>query len=85
MSKRRDRYEEDDGETIVNMNVDGMPWYRPKSETGTDGSGRFKVSPRSPEGKAAIRGSLLAIFAVIGIFLGGAFLFILFCEKIGLK
>ena len=39
---------------------------------GTDESGRFKVSPRSPEGKAAIRGSLLAIFTVIGIFLGGA-------------
>lgn len=85
MSKRRNKYEEDDGETIVNMNVDGMPWYRPKSETGTDESGKVQVSLHSPEGRAAMRGSLLAIFTVIGIFLGGAFLFILFCEKIWLK
>ena len=85
MSKKRVRYEEDDGATIANMNVDGMPWYRPKSETGTDGSGKVKVSLRSPEGRAAMRGTLLAIFVAIGIFLGGAVLFILFCEKIWLK
>jgi hypothetical protein len=85
MARKRTRYEEDDGSTIANMNVDGMPWYRPKSESGTDESGRVKVSMRSPEGRAAMRGMLLAIFAVIGLFLGGALLFILFCEKIWLK
>ncbi len=85
MSKKQNKYEEDDGETIVNMNVDGMPWYRPKSETGTDESGKVKVSLRSPEGRAAMRGSLLAVLVVVALFVGGAFLFILFCEKIWLK
>jgi len=26
------KYEDDDGETIVNMNVDGMPWYDPRAD-----------------------------------------------------
>ena len=85
MTRKRIRYEEDDGSTIANMNVDGMPWYRPKTESDADDSRKVKVSMRSPEGRAAMHGMLLAIFAVIGIFLGGALLFILFCEKIWLK
>lgn len=85
MSNKRNRYEEDDGETIANMNVDGMPWYHSKSETGTDEAGRVKVSLRSPEGRAAMKGTILAIMVVIALFVGGAFLFILFCEKIWLK
>ena len=28
--KKRDRFaEEDDGRSFANMNVEGMPWYRP--------------------------------------------------------
>ena len=84
MKRKRVKYEEDDGETVVDMNVDGMPWYRPKEQK-TDSEGRPLISLHSPEGRAAIRGSVLAGLLVVGLFVGGAFLFILFCENVWLK
>ncbi len=27
--KRKKHYDDDDGRTIVDMNVEGLPWYRP--------------------------------------------------------
>lgn len=30
--KKKKEYPDDDGRTISNMNVDGMPWYDPKKE-----------------------------------------------------
>ena len=27
--KKKKTYDDDDGRTIANMNVEGMPWYRP--------------------------------------------------------
>ena len=29
MPKKKKHYDDDDGRTIVNMNVDGLPWYQP--------------------------------------------------------
>ena len=84
MKKKRVQYEEDDGETIANMNVDGMPWYREDDGNNADPN-KPKISLRTPEGRAAIRGAALAGLLFVVIFAGGAFLFILFCEKIWLK
>ena len=89
MKRKHVKYEEDDGGTIVNMNVDGMPWYRSgKSESGEpqkDQYGRPQISLHSPEGRAALRGAAFAALLVVVLFVGGAFLFILFCEKVWLK
>lgn len=30
--KNKKKYSDDDGRTIANMNVDGMPWYQPNKE-----------------------------------------------------
>ena len=30
----RKTYDDDDGRTIVDMNVEGMPWYRPENPDG---------------------------------------------------
>lgn len=31
-NKKKKHYDDDDGRTIVNMNVDGMPWYQPHAD-----------------------------------------------------
>jgi len=84
MKRKHEQYEEDDGETIVNMNVDGMPWYRADKGTQADPN-RPRASLSSPEGRAALKGTIIAALVFIAIFVGGAFLFILFCQKIWLK
>lgn len=72
---------EDDGRTIANMNVDGMPWY---TKGGND------VPEENPEGYrmtkeetraylwAAIRSGLLILLCFAVVFL----LFLLFCDYI---
>lgn len=72
----RRQYDDDDGRTIVNMNVDGMPWYRPTGEK----SDRPKLTPR--ETRSVIAGVLAAALLVCAVFAVGYFLFILFCDKI---
>lgn len=73
---------EDDGRTIVNMNVDGMPWYDPRIGSGGD-EGNTPKTPMSKEEQrmftwAAIKAGLLValVFAVV---FG---LFIAFCDFI---
>lgn len=76
---------EDDGHTIANMNVDGMPWYtnrpssssvaKPDQDDDIGRSGNFAV----------IRGVLAAALLVAAIFSTGFFLFILFCTLIWFK
>ena len=72
----RRQYDDDDGRTIVNMNVDGMPWYRPSDEK----SDRPKLTKR--ETRSVIAGVLAAALLVCAVFAVGYFLFILFCDKI---
>ncbi len=73
------RQYDDDGRTIVNMNVDGMPWYRP-SRADQAKSDRPALSRR--ESRSVIRGVLAAALLVCGVFALTFFLFILFCDKI---
>lgn len=73
---------EDDGRTIANMNVEGMPWYNPSKDITTEGSAQDFTDLTSKEKRAMMRGILSAALLIGLIFIGGAFLFILFCTQI---
>ena len=56
MAKRK-KYDDDDGRTIVDMNVEGMPWYQPRSK---DGKVSEDDKPKRKERRAMIKGAFLA-------------------------
>ena len=70
--------EGDDGRTIVDMNVDGMPWYAPeRPETGPEA----EPSPLTrAEGRVFLWDALKAALLVVGVMSAGLILFVLFCE-----
>lgn len=73
----------DDGRTIANMNVDGMPWYTPQREDlPPDGDGQDHYRMSSDERRAytwaAVRAGLL-ILAVFAAAFGG---FLWFCTAV---
>jgi len=76
---------EDDGRTIANMNVEGMPWYKgpsaPKLSDGAqDGQSGEQPEELTPEGRRAMTGGILAASLLVGsIYAVAIFLFILFC------
>ena len=76
----RDEFE-DDGRTIVNMNVEGMPWYHRSMErpenTGKPGSPMTKAELRAYTW-AAVKAGLLIVL-IFGLVFG---LFIAFCDFI---
>ena len=73
---------EDDGRTIANMNVEGMPWYNPsQSEMPLN-----TCSPQEPMTReeqriytwAAVKAGLLVVFVFAVVF----FLFLLFADYV---
>lgn len=79
--------EGDDGRTIVNMNVEGMPWYQkpsPDAQTGEeDASGTRSEHPyqmTKEESRMYMWGALKAALLVAAIFAVVFFLFILFLD-----
>ena len=79
-TKRKKEDFEDDGRTIVNMNVEGMPWYHRPSIDANGDSGR-KPEPMTREEQrmytwAAIKAGLLIVL-VFALVFG---LFIAFCD-----
>ena len=70
----------DDGRTIANMNVEGMPWYTPSQSVSTDNEETDKPEPLNfKQTLAMTKGVLLASLAVGGVFVIIFLLFILFC------
>lgn len=73
---------EDDGRTIVPMNVDGMPWYSPtkdrvKNKDGEENGDDFDFNKLPPEEKKAYRKETWRIiFGVLGRFLPFLLIFI---------
>ena len=59
-NNKKDIY--DDGRTIVDMNVDGMPWYNPNR---TEGKQNEKDKPRFKERMAMIFGAYRAFLPFI--------------------
>ncbi len=86
MGKKRDNLPEgDDGRTIVDMNVEGMPWYhKPSPDAVFGGSSKDseKVEMTREEQRAFMWGAIKASLLVALVFIGVFFLFILFCDKI---
>ena len=78
MAKKQ--YDDDDGRTIANMNVEGMPWHRPEQPSDSHEDEKIQLTPA--ETRAAIWGALKAALLVAGIFALGFFLFILFCDTV---
>ncbi len=81
IKKRTDKFI-DDGHTICDMNIEGMPWYikneRPK-ET------EEKISLTKAEERAFMGGIMKATFLIVSAFAVSGFLFILFATNIWLK
>ncbi len=87
--KKQNKWE-DDGRTIADMNVDGMPWYNPGKKA-RDAAPSKTESGEAPEPMGfketlyVTKGVLLASLAVAAVFIVVFFLFILFCKFIWLK
>ena len=75
----------DDGRTIADMNVEGMPWYQPerKEQNGSAKQNSFWQDELSKAEKRAMMTGIMGAALLIGfIFIAVFFLFILFCTKI---
>ncbi|MEA4966010.1 MAG: hypothetical protein VB055_09345 [Oscillospiraceae bacterium] len=66
---------EDDGRTVANMNVEGMPWYLEKKEKPET----EKIELTKEEGRSMMWGILKASLLVAGVFIAGFTIFILLC------
>lgn len=80
MKKRRE-YDDDDGRQIVNMNVEGMPWYVPESSSST-GKQNEQLKLTRKEKLSLYAGIFKAALLVIVLFIGIYFLVIFFLTKI---
>ncbi len=84
--KKPDLSEGDDGHTIVNMNVEGMPWYKPESGTRLPHAERKHPQEHAEqvltkeEGRYYTWGSLKAALLVVGVLSAGLVLFVLICQ-----
>lgn len=71
---------EDDGRTIANMNVEGMPWYVEHSPKQTQPDDRIELTRK--EAHAMMAGILKATLLVTAFFGIGITLFILLCTEV---
>jgi hypothetical protein len=84
MAGRKRIYDDDDGRTIANMDVDGMPWYsggsrRGRRREGEDNSGKSPMSPTERRATLfAVACAALLIAAIFGI---GYFLLIFLMDR----
>ena len=69
MAKRHKKYDDDDGRTIVDMNVEGMPWYQPRS--GKDVNVDPDDKPTRKERRSMVFGAFLAYLPAFLTFLLG--------------
>ena len=78
MTRNKQTPEWDDGRTIANMNVEGMPWYAPD-----DGIPKPESTRGDQLTKKQMRmytmGALKAGLLIAGVFSLGLILFVLFC------
>lgn len=91
MSKGKKQKFIDDGRTVADMNLEGMPWYNPATakrageEAVSDQAGSELASLNGKETAAMIRGIMAAALLVGVIFIGVFLLFILFCQYAWLR
>ena len=80
---RPDLPEGDDGRTVVDMNVEGMPWYNPAPHVPKEE--RRRMAQEDPvltkrEARYYTWGALKATLLVTGVLSAGIVLFVLFCQ-----
>lgn len=87
MGKKKRQKFEDDGRTISNMNVEGMPWYTPGASQTTkqESNKNESIKLTRKEKSAMMRGVLAASLLVALIFILVFTLFILFCVFVWFK
>lgn len=82
--REKDKWEEeDDGRSYADMNVEGLPWYRPKQVGDAQKGDVPELTPQ--ETKYFLWGVMKAALLVAGIFAGVFFLYILFLDVIVFK
>lgn len=81
MGKKKQNGFVDDGRTIADMNVDGMPWYATgkKPENPVLGQAGKSIDLSRKEKAAMMKGVLSAALLVALIFAAAFTLFLLFC------
>ena len=79
----RKPYEDDDGRTVANMNVEGMPWYVPERPELSPGDKPEPLTRR--ELWRFIRSATAAALLVAGVLSLALVLFVLFCTKVWLR
>lgn len=68
--KKKKEYADDDGRTIANMNVDGMPWYQPNKEEADEKKKQMEeLKITKKEKRAMIMGAYLAYLPMFLIIL----------------
>lgn len=85
MARKQKQYEDDDGRTIVDMNVEGMPWYQADRRREERLRKKEELDEKIARGEALTTKqtlrytwyALLAGFAVLGFIGGGIVLFVL--------
>lgn len=75
----------DDGRTIANMNVEGMPWYNPVKKNPSEQKDTELYSPSAKETLSIMGGVLKAAMLVALVFVAVFALFICFCYFIWFK
>lgn len=77
--KKREKFV-DDGRTVADMNVEGMPWYAPTAQkSSVSGKESEPLSLSRKEKAAMMRGVMAAALLVALVFVAVFTLFILFC------
>lgn len=85
--KKRELPDWDDGRTVANMNVDGMPWYidEAKRHREQEAGAEESEPPTGAEKRAMLRGVLGATLLVGSVFALAFLAFILFCVFVWFK
>ena len=83
-TRAEDRLPEgDDGRTIVDMNVEGMPWYAPPRQGPAPSAPSERMT--RDESRVFVWGALKAALLVVGVMCAGMALFVLFCQFVWFK
>ena len=81
---RRDRLPDwDDGRTVADMNVEGMPWYTPKTSGAPDGQPGHKPDQMTRRELGMFTwGAVKAALLVVGVLCAFLVAFVLFCQHV---
>ncbi len=85
MAREPKKYDDDDGRTIVDMDVEGMPWHTRRVRREERERARAELQEKIDRGEALTRQetirytfyAVLAGLAVVGVIGGGTVLFVL--------